>query len=416
MSHLKYISISHQNAPFEVRESFAFSEQEVKAFLVKCKKAISLDGVIVVSTCNRTEVYYDSEEDFSETLFNALLRFKNIERTAQIHCYLIASKQNAQSCEHLFRVALGLESQVIGDLQIINQVKRSYKMSAGLGMVSPYIHKLMHTVFYANKKVVQETCFRDGAASLAYIAVETVEEIAMNFRQPRVLVVGLGEIGHDVVDNLKSLNIDAKICLSNRTLETTKKLAKRYGFDMLEFEQVSSKLSKYDIIISCIGLATPFFTKDKVEPHLGNGHKYFIDLSMPRSVAQEIDELNNVLVYHTDELRAISEEAVEKRKAAIPEVEKILKDCLLNFGSWQKESHFSPVIKQLKVKFEEIRQKELRRYENEVNSEQKQILEEATKNILQDIIKLPVLQIKDAYKRGESEELTDSLQELFKLD
>src|SRR5690606_3975630 len=149
--------------------------------------------------------------------------------------YFRIFNDDKEAIEHLYRVAMGLEAQVVGDMQISNQVKRAYQASADMEMAGPFLHRLMHSIFFTNKRLVQETPFRDGAASISYAAVELIEELISNTYQPRILLIGVGEIGEDVARNMVHLP-DAKVTIANRTFQTAKELAEEFNFTVIPFE------------------------------------------------------------------------------------------------------------------------------------------------------------------------------------
>ena len=192
------ISLSHKTAPVQIRELIALDDQSIHSILIKLKEFFSLQDALILSTCNRTEVYYSHELDLSSEIIKLIGLEKGIPEVTDYLEYFELYKNDQDSVSHLFRVAVGLEAQVVGDIQIANQVKRAYQTSVDLDMAGPFLHRLMHTVFFTNKRVVQETAFRDGAASLSYATIELMESLTSNTYQPRILLIGLGEIGEDV--------------------------------------------------------------------------------------------------------------------------------------------------------------------------------------------------------------------------
>jgi len=194
----KSVSISHRSAPLTIREMVALSEEESRTFTLKCKDMFGLQELLIVSTCNRTELYYTSQESISNDLIKALLIEKGLTNTEDYFHHFIQKDETNDSLKHLFEVATGLQSKVVGDLQIPNQIKKAYQLAADLNMAGPYLHRLMHTIFYSNKRVAQETSFRDGAASVSYATVALAEELAQAIVTPKILILGLGEIGNDV--------------------------------------------------------------------------------------------------------------------------------------------------------------------------------------------------------------------------
>ena len=300
-------------------------------------------------------------------------------------------------------------------MQISNQVKHAYQWAADLGLAGPFLHRLMHTIFFTSKRVVQETHFRDGAASASYAAVELVEELTADLSQPKVLVVGLGEIGTDVCKNLADGKF-SDVTLMNRTAEKAQKLVQSHRVKVADFANLPQEIQRADVIISSVAKAKPLITKDMVESMNLLSYKYFIDLAVPRSVEVSVEEIPGAVVYNIDHIRNRATAALQKRVAAIPQVERIVTETLEEFHDWSKEMSVSPTIHKLKNALEQIRQEEIARHLKGLTDEELERMDRVTKSIMQKIIKLPVLQLKAACKRGEAETLIDVLNDLFDLE
>lgn len=414
----KSISLSYKTAPLAVRELIALNEDEAKRFMLRLRDVFGLSELLVVSTCNRTEVYYTTTHpgaDYNQAIARLLLVEKGIIDTDTYLSYFQLYADQSQAVQHLFEVCVGLHSQVIGDMQIPNQVKQSYQWSADLDMAGPFLHRLMHTIFFTNKRVAQETSFRDGAASVSYAAVELIEELVGERAQPNVLVVGLGEIGTDVCKNLADRGLE-NITLCNRTLAKTETLATQYGFRVADFTNLSTEIQQADVIISSVMRNEPLFTLESLSDISVLTYKYFFDLSVPRSVDVAIEQIPGVLVYNIDHIRNRADEALNRRVAAIPQVESIIAQSMTEFNDWSKEMMVSPTINKLKNALEQIRREEMGRYMKNLTPEESEKIDKITRGMMQKIIKLPVLQLKAACKRGEAETLIDVLNDLFNLE
>ena len=410
----KAISLSHKTAPLEIRELVALNEDSCKALLVQIKEFADLSEILILSTCNRTEIYYSAAEDHSSAIIQLLgLQTGSLGRLESTH-FTIFNEYN-DAVKYLFEVSLGLHSQVIGDMQISNQIKNAYQWTADLGLAGPFLHRLMHTIFFTNKRVVQETRFRDGAASASYAAVELVEELTVDFTTPKVLVIGLGEIGADVCRNLADKKI-ADITLTNRSIEKAEQLAQECTLRVADFADLQEEIQRADVIISSVAKSEPLITRQLVEAMEILSFKYFIDLSVPRSVESSVEEIPGVLVYNIDNIRNRATEALEKRIQAIPKVERIIAEAIEEFNDWSKEMTVSPTIHKLKNALEQIRQEEMARHLKYLSPEETERIDKITRGIMQKIIKLPVLQLKAACKRGEAETLIDVLNDLFDLE
>ena len=407
---LKVIGLSHDSSPIAIRESVAFSENECRNFLDRMREILGVEEALILSTCNRTEIYYTSDLDLSNAILNLLKIEKGIDQGIDSYFW---NREKLPALRHLFRVALGLEAKVLGDIQISNQVKKAYQCSADQHLSGPFFHRLMHTIFYANKRVVQETVFRDGAASVSYACVGLVQQFIQNFSDPKILVLGLGEIGRDVADNMEEMN--ASITLSNRNAQTTQTLAKQYGYEVLPFEELLKNIAKFDVIISSVQVPKPIIMKDHIPEQLLS-QKLFVDLAVPRSMDPEIDTIDGIILYNVDQIEEQTSGIIERRRAAITEVELILDETIEEFKNWSLEMEVSPTIKKLKKALEEIRKEEIARYVGKITEVEQDLIDKVTKSIVQKVIKLPVLQLKAACKRGEAETLVEVLNDLFNLE
>ncbi|MCC9136622.1 glutamyl-tRNA reductase [Pontibacter silvestris] len=415
LQNFKAISLSYKKAPLDIRELIALDETSCRLFLQTLKNFIQASDILVLSTCNRTEVYYNADIDYSKEIVKLLGITKGIDNISQYLDYFTVLNEHDDAVQHLFDVSMGLESQVVGDMQISNQVKHSYQWAADNETAGPFLHRLMHTIFFTNKRVVQETSFRDGAASTSYAAIELIEELTADIIDPKILVVGLGEIGADVCRNLRDAG-HKNVKITNRTLAKAKLLAEECDMEVLPFEDIVQGLKEADVIISSVARETPFFTKEMVQRLNVLSFKFFIDLSVPRSVETDVETVPGVLVYNIDTIQNKASEALQRRINSIPQVKEIITESIDQFNDWSKEMMVSPTIHKLKNALETIRQEEMARYMKKLGPKEAKLIDNITKSMMQKVIKLPVLQLKAACKRGEAETLIDLLNDLFDLE
>jgi glutamyl-tRNA reductase len=409
----KATTISHKKASLQIRGQIALNEDESKALMLKIRETYDVSEVLVLSTCNRTEIYYCSENDLSENIIR-LLASQKVINSNEILPYFDIISEHDEAVRYLFEVSMGLHSQVVGDLQIPNQVKHAYQWSADVQMAGPFLHRLLHTIFFTNKKIVQETSFRDGAASTSYATVEVMESFLPMLQNPKILVVGLGEIGEDVCRTLADKGYK-NITITNRTLETAEKLATELNFEIADYQLVNQNVLDADIVISSVRCQEPIITKETLQ-NKTLAVKYLIDLSVPNSIATNIEEVSGVILYDLDEIQRRANEALQRRMQAIPQVLSIITDAIGEFNNWSQEMIVSPTIQKLKGALEQIRKEEMARFVKELSAEEAVKMEKITASMMQKIIKLPVIQLKAACKRGEAETLIDVLNDLFNLE
>lgn len=422
----KAVTLSHHLAPLAIREQVALDEIGCRRLLLTLKEDLAEHGatdLLVVSTCNRTEVYYAATADLTDPILAALAREKRLPAIEhELRPYFTSLLDADAATQHLFEVALGLDAQVVGDLQIPGQIKQAYQWAADADTAGPLLHRLLHTIFFASKRVVQETALRQGAASTSYATVELVEELTAAHPAPRVLVVGLGDLGADVVRNLHAAGFE-HLTLTNRTRAKADMLAaelqqeQRTGVTVINFEDLAGALAAADVVVTSIAAPTPFFSAELLRRLPLTSFKFFIDLAVPRSVAPEAENIPGVLIYNLDTIQQRATRALETRLAAIPQVRAIITEALAGFNDWSRELLVSPAIQKFKNALEQLRQEELDRYQRrQLPPDELKRFDEATRALLQKILRLPVVQLKAACRRGDADVLIDSLTELFDLE
>lgn len=408
----KVASISFKNAPLHIRELLVLNEAETKNFYLKLQETLGITESLIISTCNRTEVYYNSNKSLTEDIVK-LLAVEKLIVSEEILPYFEEIVSEPKTVKYLFEVCLGLHSQIIGDQQIINQAKTAYQWSADMNFAGPLLHRVMHSIFYANKRVVQETNFKDGAASTSFVTLDIIESIAGLLNNPKILVLGLGEIGEDIAKTLSEKEYK-NVSVCNRTNTKALSLAKALNYNYLAFEDLNSNLIKYSIIISGVSANTPIINDFSL---LNNKTiNYIFDLSVPRSVDKSFENKHNIVLYTLDEIQSRKNEGLAKREAAIPDVKNIIKEILSDLATWSKELEITPTIQKLKNALEQIRKEEMARHIKNLKPEEIEVLDKITTGILQKIIKQPVIQLKAACKKGDPSSLIEVLNELFELE
>ena len=409
---LKSISLSHKEAPIEIREMLSFNEDQTKDFLLYLKDVSGIQEAFLLSTCNRTEVYF-YDVISTDVVLKSLAAYKGIT-VAQIYPHFKFFTETSDSVLHLFRVGIGLESQILGDFQIINQVKNAYQWCADVQMAGPVLHRLLHTIFFANKRIVQETNFRSGSASVSYATKELIEELITDKSQP-VAVIGLGEIGLATARNLAE-NGFSNITICNRTESKVLPLIKEFGLKFRKFEDWEDVLLNTKVVISSVSGEVLKVNKRHFENKKLVGYQYLIDLGVPRSINTDVELVDGVILFNIDQINIRVNSALKMRIDSIPSVEKIVNENHSEFLEWTREMQVSPVIHQIKNALEQIRQEEMSRFLKKAELEQVAWAEELTKNLMQRIMKNHVVQLKAACKRGDSDQLVEVLNQIFNLE
>ncbi|WP_310397763.1 glutamyl-tRNA reductase [Hymenobacter sp.] len=412
----KVVSLTHQQAPLAIRERLALDEPACRRLLLILSQELGLTDVLVLSTCNRTEVYYSAARDQCAAILGALARLKNLPDTARITPYFVSITSAKAAVQHLFEVAMGLDAQVVGDQQVGHQVKQAYQWSADAGAAGPFLHRLLHTVFFTHKRVRQETGFCDGAASVAYAALQLVEDLTAHLASPRVLLVGAGPFGADVARYFGASGRFAHVTICNRTRAKAEALAAECGLRVLDFADLAQGIQDADVIISSVAAPAPVITPALLAPAAVLSHKYFVDLAVPRSIAPAVEAVPGVLLYPLDAIQSKASAALERRLAAVPQVRAIIAESLAGLQNWSAEMAVSPTIQKLKNALEQLRQDEMKRFGKRMSPAEAGLLDEITKSLMQKVLKQPVLQLKAACQRGEAGPLAELLSELFNLE
>ncbi len=410
---LKAILLTHHNAPVSIRELLYYDSNQIERLILNIQELLGLNEFFVISTCNRTEIYYLSEKNFDKELITLLCHEKGIFNVTEFEKYFVSIPDTYGALIHLFSVAVGLESVVLGDLQIIHQVKQAYILANEHKLVGPFFHRMFHAIFHVNKRVQNETNLKNGSASVAYVGAEICNELIQNLNQPRILILGLGEIGSHLTENLIDNFGVNSLYVSNRSIEKSLAFAQKFPVQVLPFEEVKNKIQEFDIVISAISVHEPFITPDLIQNSPQTIH--FIDLGVPRTIHEDVQKLGSIL-FNIDDIQYRVNEALEIRRKSIPHAKSIIEEEIKALLDWSNELSISPVIQQIKDALEQIRKEELAKYLHKADSQSMKLMEEITQSMVKKIIKYPVLQLKAACKRGEADTLIEAIKDLFTIE
>ncbi len=366
------VGIDHRSASVDIREKFSLSEAQA-SHIIHDYKQLGGDGIMVVSTCNRTEIYAfgNCPRDIislfckhTEVEIELFYRFQNI-------------KQNREAIEHLFKVSSGMESKILGDFEIIGQIKKSFQFARDLAAHNAFLERLVNSAIQTSKKIKNETQLSTGAASVAFVAVQKIKNYIKDNsldENSKVVLVGTGKIGRTACENLVNQTGLKDITLINRTDEKAERLAERFGVKHMDYSHLEETLNAADIIIVATGALAPtvvhnHFTAKKA--------RLILDLSVPRNVEAAIYNDSAFEVADVDSLSAIAEEGMERRRAEIPAANEIINEMINDFYIWLESRRVAPTLNAVRQKMESWKSKEvqaiLKKYP-ELNAEHADIL------------------------------------------
>lgn len=402
------IGINHWDAPVEIREKFSLDQQKKKLFLDGAHRE-GIDSIFAVSTCNRTEIIAHGAS--TRELIRLLTTYSN-GNLDEFHKYGF-ELEGYRAIEHLFKVATGLDSQILGDLQIVKQVKEGYELSAGEGMISGELHRLMQHVFRAHKRSRSETSLGQGAATVAYAAVKFATQTFNNLENKNILLVGTGKIGKVTCKNLINLGA-SKLTLINRTRDKAEFVAGRYNLEVADMERLPEQIAEADLVIVATGASEPVIRPEHMRPSMENPKfKVMLDLSVPRNIDPNVAHLDFVDVANMDMLGDVTDEAYRQREEEIPLVKKIIEQELSDYQLWINEQRVVPTIKALTRKFESIREDEFEFFKNKITSNDHEKIDNLTRRIVNKIAAYSIEHLRDHH---ESEDVARMVAEMFKLE
>lgn len=416
---LDCIGISHHSAPLELREKLWFSTEEIcKALPIF--RAKGFRECVLFSTCNRTELYAfsDAPESQSDLLTRILLEQKGTPQ--DINSEHLFMYHGNKSVEHLFRVSSGIDSMVIGDVQILSQIKEGFQLAKQNETVGFFMHKLFQSASRVGKRTRNETKISEGAVSISYAAVELAERIFESLSEKRALVIGAGETAQLTAKHLKSRGI-GKIFITNRTRERADMLAKEIGGFVIPFDDFSSHLSNIDILISSVQSDGFILTKDEIRSinkKRTASTLFIIDIGVPRNIDPSTREVEGIFLYDIDALQAMISENIQRRLEEVPKIDTIIEEQLSEFSSWYGSLNVTPTIAALREHFEKIRYEEVERNINRFATHERELVEILTKRILNKILHTPTLILKENNDQPSSLNIgkISAIRELFGID
>jgi glutamyl-tRNA reductase len=345
------IGLSYKKADAEVRGKFSLDVPAIDHILVKAK-GMGIDGLLAISTCNRTELYGFAQHPYQ--LIKLLC--EETKGTVEEFQEVAYVYKNHDAISHMFKVGTGLDSQILGDFEIISQIKQGFYRAKKQEMANPFLERLCNSVIQASKRIKNETELSSGATSVAFASVKYILDNVDDISNKNILLFGTGKIGRNTCENLVKHSNNSHITLINRTREKAEDVAGKFQLTVKDYGDLQSEIRKADILVVATGAQLPTVSKALVytkKPLL------ILDLSVPKNVSDDVKELENVTLVHLDQLSQITDETLAKRKEFIPKAEAIIEKVRKDFLKWLETRKFAPVINALKDKLNTMKTEEI---------------------------------------------------------
>ena len=421
---LRVIGLNHRSAPLEVRERLAFSPTQVATALAQWQDQTTDLEAVLLSTCNRTEFYVATPENElppTETLLQFLLHQKSSPQTGFTLASQVFTRDDHEAAEHLFAVASGLDSMVLGEVQILSQVKTAYQLALDADTVGTWTHALFQIALKTAKRVATETALHEHRISIPSIAVsDFARRIFERFEDKNILVFGAGEMGQETLRYLVEYGAKS-ITVLNRHRERAETLATQFGGNVADWENRVELMTLADIIISTTSANEPIVTLadyQAIESKRRNRTLFVLDLAVPRDFEPAIAECSGVYLYSLDDLQEVCDRNRQERNREIPKAEKIVKRSAEVFMKDMTHRRHGAVIQQLREQWTKTKEAELLRLFNklpELDEHEQEEIRHAFDRLLAKYLHSPLVSLRDEPPDGEPHKLVDALKKLFRL-
>jgi len=402
-THFYNIGVSYKKADANTRGKFSLSKGNQTALLEMAKEK-HFEAVFVLSTCNRTEICGFAEHPYQ--LIQLLCHFSegSVEEFASISNVY----KNQEAIHHLFRIGTGLESQILGDYEIVGQLRQAFKLAKSHQTTNAYLERLVNSVLQASKKVKNDTRLSSGTTSVSYAAVQYIIKNLPDYNSKNILVFGLGKMGKHTCENLAEYTQNKSVCLINRTEEKAVEFVKAHRtIRKSVLAELNQEIEKADVLIVSTGANKPTITKENIS---ADKELLILDLSMPENVAREVTNYNGVSLVNVDELSKITDETLVARKKEIPKAEAIIEKHKLEFNDWLNNRRFTPAITALKKSLETIKNDEINFHRKKITDFDENQAEQLTSRFIQKITTQFVKHLKD-----EETSVSQSLEVIHKV-
>ncbi len=412
------VGVDHRTAPVDLREALVFDEDRARRFLLGESEALT--ERLLLSTCNRTElfvVHRRKERDPVPALLELLKRACGVDLSTDTGVARVMRGEDA--VRHLFRVACGIESMVLGETQILGQVKDAAELASHCGTAGPLLQRALEAAVRVARKARSETTIGEGAVSVASVAVDVARKMFDDLPQRHALVVGAGETGRLVAQHLKTSGIGT-LTVANRTLGRARDVADEVGGDPAGLCGVPPALRDADIVVCSTSAEEPILTYAEMKAAMKarKGRMMLtIDIAVPRDIEEEVGRLEGVFHHDIDALGAIMDRNLANRQKAVPRVEEMVEHAVASFQRWERGLEVVPAIKALRERFDELRREELDRNLKRVPEGARQQAERLTESLLNRILHGPMSRLhRAADEPGRGKDLVAALRELFDIE
>jgi glutamyl-tRNA reductase len=393
---LVVIGLSHHTAPVTLRERIAFPPQEAEEILRAGDSAERIPERLLLSTCNRTELYAlaETSEAGRELFLDLVRRHRRLELNGHAECLYL--HRGREMVDHLFRVASSIDSMIVGEVQILGQVHEAFEIARRAGSTGPLMHRLFEAAFRVGKRVRTETEIAIGAVSVSYAAVTLASRIFSDLDKRAALLVGSGETGALAARHLLEVGI-GQITVTNRTFDRAVALAAELGAVAVPFESLETAMSTASIVVTATASPEPIIRADLVKRVLAgrrNRPLLILDIAVPRDVEPVVRSINNVFLYDIDAIEGLVKENLERRRREIPRVETIIQQETELFFGWYAGLEATPVIRELREHYERVRHRELEKVLHRFCDKDREQVEAVTRGLVNKLLHEPTLAIR----------------------
>jgi glutamyl-tRNA reductase len=405
--HFYAIGVSYLNADLKTRGDFSLSLTQKDSLTLEAKQE-GIEEILITSTCNRTEVYAHVNHPIQ--LINLLC--KHSQGTLAVFNEIGYTLKDQAAIHHIFKVGTGLDSQILGDFEIIGQIKQGFFRSKKLGMVQGFMERLVNAVIQASKRIKTETKISSGATSVAFASVQYIIKAIENISEKNIFLFGTGKIGRNTCENLIKHTENDHIVLINRTHEKAKNVAGKFNVLVKEYGDLPTEIRKTDVLIVATGAQQPTISKDIIHK---DSPLLILDLSIPSNVNANVEELELVTLINLDTLSQITNKTLEDRRKYIPQAEEILEEVKDEFLQWLGHRQFAPALRALKAKLKAQQASEIK---NQEKKENHCVFNSATVTISDQIIQKITGQLANYLKENpqKANSTLDVIKEVFQLD